>query len=397
MTDNLRWPALKRGMDLLFRDHEIFIRTGGEVRFWRVSAQSQRRVALVAATALGVWATATVGMVGWQAYSSWHNRDIIARAAAVQAAEARVAASRDRVARTTGELGARQQQLEAIISELGADMPAEAGTPTAPTAPSASGPATAPSTAVVPASTSITPAGDEISQLRSIEQRQQATVTRLASLFAQRSARAEAALQKVGIRAPSQGSAQGGPFVAARSGTAADRSMRNLLSGFARMRQLEELVMSLPSFTPAQVERMSSGFGYRRDPFNGGGAMHTGLDFTGGHGSPILAAAPGIVRFAGVQSGYGNTVEIDHGFGIMTRYAHLSGFAARVGDRVVPGQQIARMGSSGRSTGTHLHFEVRVNGQAVNPRRFLEGNADVLQIQASANGRRAPRRPDDAA
>jgi len=113
-------------------------------------------------------------------------------------------------------------------------------------------------------------------------------------------------------------------------------------------------------------------------------AFHAGLDFPGVRGQPILAASDGRVVFAGQKSGYGNCIEVDHGHAIVTRYAHLSGFTARVGDAVRRGQQIARMGSTGRSTGTHLHFEVRVNGAAVNPRPFLEASQDVLEAQQTA-------------
>ena len=100
-----------------------------------------------------------------------------------------------------------------------------------------------------------------------------------------------------------------------------------------------------------------------------------------------FSVAPGRVSFVGQKSGYGNVVEVDHGQGILTRYAHLSGFNAKVGDRVTAGQQIARMGSTGRSTGSHLHFEVRLNGVAVNPRRFLEAKADVLKVKDDARQR----------
>ena len=101
----------------------------------------------------------------------------------------------------------------------------------------------------------------------------------------------------------------------------------------------------------------------------------------------INAAANGKVSFVGQRSGYGNVVEMTHGNGIMTRYAHLSGFAAHIGDKVARGETIGRMGSTGRSTGPHLHFEVRLNGQAINPRRFLEARKDVLQVQQIAKAR----------
>jgi murein DD-endopeptidase MepM/ murein hydrolase activator NlpD len=136
----------------------------------------------------------------------------------------------------------------------------------------------------------------------------------------------------------------------------------------------------------------SSSYGYRRDPFNGQGAFHAGIDFPGKHGEPIVAAAAGKVTFVGQRSGYGNVVEIAHSNGIMTRYAHLSGFNTHVGRKVAQGQKIARMGSTGRSTGDHLHFEVRINGQPVNPRPFLQASSNVREVQqlaaARANGTR---------
>ena len=109
--------------------------------------------------------------------------------------------------------------------------------------------------------------------------------------------------------------------------------------------------------------------------------MHSGLDFKGPIGTPILAAANGVVSFAGVQSGYGNCVEITHSNGLVTRYAHLSGFTVSLGQQVKRGVQIANMGSTGRSTGSHLHFEVRHNNSAINPLRFLESNPDVFKVQ----------------
>ncbi|MGE0776383.1 MAG: M23 family metallopeptidase, partial [Sphingomonadaceae bacterium] len=132
---------------------------------------------------------------------------------------------------------------------------------------------------------------------------------------------------------------------------------------------------------------LSSRFGVRSDPFTGGAAMHTGLDIRGAYGQPIYAAAPGRVIRVGRWSGYGNVVVIDHGHGIETRYGHLSGFDVRPGATIKAGEQIARMGSTGRSTGNHLHFEVRINGRAVNPRPYLEASSDVLEIKAGA-GRR---------
>jgi murein DD-endopeptidase MepM/ murein hydrolase activator NlpD len=132
---------------------------------------------------------------------------------------------------------------------------------------------------------------------------------------------------------------------------------------------------------------MSSPFGLRRDPFTRGRAMHTGIDFRGTRGQGILATGPGRVSFAGWKGGYGRVIEVDHGAGVVTRYAHLSGIDVTVGQEVDRGDRIGRMGSTGRSTSTHLHYEVRINGRAVNPRPLLEADRDVLEIQSVAERR----------
>jgi len=117
---------------------------------------------------------------------------------------------------------------------------------------------------------------------------------------------------------------------------------------------------------------ITSGFGTRSDPFNGGRAHHMGIDFSARTGDPVLSAAGGVVSFAGVKSGYGNVVEVDHGNGYTTLYGHNSRLIVRAGDIVRAGQQLAKAGSTGRSTGPHVHFEVHVNGRPVNPRQFLD-------------------------
>ena len=125
----------------------------------------------------------------------------------------------------------------------------------------------------------------------------------------------------------------------------------------------------------------SSGFGARLDPITGRPAFHPGLDLTGGYLTPIYATAPGVVSFTGQRSGYGNTIEIDHGAGFKTRYAHLQGMAVGLGQRVAVGQRIGAMGSTGRSTGPHLHYEVWVDGRPQNPDRFLKAGEYVQQTQ----------------
>ena len=130
----------------------------------------------------------------------------------------------------------------------------------------------------------------------------------------------------------------------------------------------------LPSLRPVDAAWQSSTFGHRIDPFTGQSVFHDGLDFPAPVGTPIVAAASGKVVHSGWHPQYGKMLEIDHGGGLLTRYAHVSQFAASEGDLVVRGQQVARVGSTGRSTGPHLHFEVRLNGVPQDPVRFLASN-----------------------
>jgi len=131
----------------------------------------------------------------------------------------------------------------------------------------------------------------------------------------------------------------------------------------------------LPNSSPINAAYNSSSYGWRIDPFTGGKAFHEGLDFSADIGTPIRAAADGIVTLAEVSGGYGNLVRIDHGSGLETRYGHASKLLVKAGDRVVKGQEIALVGNTGRSTGPHLHYEIRLNGNALDPRQYLQNNA----------------------
>lgn len=131
---------------------------------------------------------------------------------------------------------------------------------------------------------------------------------------------------------------------------------------------------AVPSREPVIDSYVTSGFGLRADPIVGGGQFHKGIDFSANTGDPVLAVADGVVSFVGERSGYGNTVEIDHGNGYVTRYAHNSRLVRRNGELVRAGDEIAKAGSTGRSTGAHVHLEVWQDGRVVNPRPFLQGN-----------------------
>jgi len=144
----------------------------------------------------------------------------------------------------------------------------------------------------------------------------------------------------------------------------------DVLENLLRDRKIDNAL--LPSGMPVAQGYIASGFGDRSDPFDGHQAIHMGVDFSAPAGTPVSAVADGVVTYAGERSGYGNVIEIDHGNGYMTRYAHNSAFVAEVGTRVHAGQVIVKVGSTGRSTGSHCHFEVWLNGRAVNPMAYVK-------------------------
>lgn len=170
---------------------------------------------------------------------------------------------------------------------------------------------------------------------------------------------------------PGDDDAIGGPFVEPETTEAFDNSLVGLDTALARLESVRSQAKKLPFNNPSPASDITSSFGNRLDPFLGRLALHAGIDFRAPTGTRILATAPGTVITAGKTGGYGNMVEIDHGNGITTRYAHLSTILVNVGDRITTGEPIARSGSTGRSTGPHLHYEVRLNGEAVDPMRFL--------------------------
>src|SRR3569832_1090675 len=147
--------------------------------------------------------------------------------------------------------------------------------------------------------------------------------------------------------------------------------IQHAVADMGDVRTLEATTAKLPLSRPAFGVPQTSGFGYRADPFTGRAALHNGLDFAGPFLTPIYSTGPGVVSFTGQRTGYGNVVEIDHGNGFKTRYAHLAAYSVQVGQRVAVGQRIASMGSTGRSTGPHVHYEVWADGKPRNPLYFV--------------------------
>jgi murein DD-endopeptidase MepM/ murein hydrolase activator NlpD len=180
-------------------------------------------------------------------------------------------------------------------------------------------------------------------------------------------------------------SGQGGPLTPISFSTsggapsAEELRANSILGGLDRMNMYRIAAFKLPFAMPVKDSfRWTSGFGYRRDPKGAGTRMHEGTDMAGSYGTPVYATADGTITHAGWDSGYGRLVKIQHDFGVETRYAHLSQVRVEVGQRVSRGDRIGDMGNSGRSTGTHLHYEVRLGGAAVNPMTFIKAAKNVF-------------------
>ena len=177
--------------------------------------------------------------------------------------------------------------------------------------------------------------------------------------------------------------AQGGPFIAAGSGDLPGNEMRESLANLdlhlSRWEALQGIMKRIPLAPPLNAYYVTSGFGKRRDPINRRWAAHYGLDLGGPFKSSVYSTAPGVVSFAGWKGKYGKLVEIDHGAGLKTRYGHLNKYSVKKGQKIKFHQKIGWLGSTGRSTGAHLHYEVVFRGRAMNPIKFIKAGRYVFQ------------------
>ncbi len=336
----------------------------------------------VVGAALLAWAGTMTSAAVSQYIAQRDRLALLERETKVESAESRVAAYRNDLDAVADELKLRQNVIEELTDTLNLPQKAASADDTVSDSSSEAAKTVAKVSAAIP----------EAGALAEIEARQLAYVERLTRFADQRSSRAEAAIRKLGLdperMLASARRAQGGPLEVISTGRdgSLDPRFERLGLSLARMEALQRSLDGIPQVLPADLSGISSGFGLRRDPFTGRAAMHSGLDFRGRTGAPIHAAAKGTVSFVGRKSGYGKVVEIRHGNGLMTRYAHMSGYRAKVGQKVAAGDVIGAIGSTGRSTGPHLHFEVRINDRAVNPRPFLESAPHVLEeARATAN------------
>jgi murein DD-endopeptidase MepM/ murein hydrolase activator NlpD len=189
------------------------------------------------------------------------------------------------------------------------------------------------------------------------------------------------------VKGPDRG--EGGPFIDAKNPRALAHfldvdepfaaDVSNVALDATALHSLSQALSKVPIGRPVSHEERTSSFGVRTDPFTGRPAFHPGQDFAGAYRTPVHVTANGVVAFTGQRTGYGNTVEVDHGHGLRTRYAHLAAIMVRPGQTVTVGQQIGAMGSTGRSTGVHLHYEVWQDGRLQDPDRFLRAGQGVQQ------------------
>ncbi len=349
------------------------MRSQGQVRFIRISPRLQMAVAGGIAGAVVLWLVVMAVTLISQISAAHDYAALLQREAAVASAESRVQKYRGGLEGVADDLARRQDFIEkaiqGTIGELPKDLP--------------QGTVSDSSAEADKTVRKISMEVPEARRLAQIEARQLALIERLTRYADARAAASETVIRRVGLSpALLRGSAreaQGGPLIRLFTGRddSLDPRFARLGASLERMVMLQKGLARIPNTLPASLEYISSGFGYRSDPFTGGAAFHAGLDFRGPVGAPIYAAAAGTVSFVGVKHGYGNCVEVSHGNGLMTRYAHMSRTGARVGEKVDSGAEIGKIGSTGRSTGPHLHFEVRINDRPVNPRPFLEAAAHV--------------------
>lgn len=374
MQGNVRDGLLARLRDW-FPEREFFMRSQGRVRFIRLSSRLQMVVAGCIAVAAGGWLATMAVMVVAQLSAARDHADLLEREAAVASAETRVSRYRSSMDEVAEDLARRQAFIEQMVESRLGTLPSDLPKGTVSDSRAEAGRTVKTISAVLP----------DAAALARVEARQLAFVERVTRYADARATRAATAIRRLGLDpaaiAASPSTARGGPLVrlVAADGGELDPRFARFGASLDRMAALEAGRLRIPSRLPASLAYISSGFGYRADPFTGAAAFHAGLDFRGPLGAPIHAAAAGIVGFAGVRQGYGLCVEVNHGNGLTTRYAHMSRLGARAGDKVGPGAVLGAIGSSGRSTGPHLHFEVRINDRPVNPRLFLEASQHVFQ------------------
>ena len=370
-------------IERIFPERHLYLRCNGETRGYVLTTGRQMLMGGVAAV-LGGWMMVSTGGFALTAISESRAEAEVVRARAASERvnadlQARLESAVMRMSATTGSLEETAQMVERRHAALTQVMGMFSGIP-------GSEEVLAPATPLDPDTNS------PIRRIAAVQTDQERLIARAESFADNRAERLRLAFRLAGLNPSAYagaGTALGGPLVEARDPRAlaavldVDEAfamrIRSAADNLSDMRSLADAAERLPFDRPVGAARTTSGFGVRFDPFNGRPALHQGQDFAAPRNTPILATAPGVVSFAGVRGGYGRTVEIDHGGGFKTRFAHLNSIAVQPGQRVAVGNRIGGMGTTGRSTGVHLHYEVWMNGRPQNPARFMRAGEQIVQ------------------
>ena len=374
-----RWRV---SLDQLFPERHIYLRSGGVIRGYVLSTGKQTALAS-AACVLVTWMALgsisllaggfTVGQEAREAMKTkaYYERWIADRQARLNSAVAQLNGAPGSIDALAETVVNRHEALSTIVGQMSGDPAAAAALQPLQIADDAS----------------------PVERMRTVRLDQDRLLEQAEAAGKSRADRLRLAFRLAGLNpetyAAGQGTALGGPLIEAKDPKAlavvldvdedfAHRIQRASTS-LQDLRSLTIAAGRMPFAAPTRAVAQSSSYGMRYDPFTRRPAFHSGLDFPGGYMSPVSATAPGVVSFTGSRSGYGRTVEIDHGSGFKTRYAHLQSISVSVGQRVALGQRLGGMGSTGRSTGPHLHYEVWAGGRPRNPYRFLRAGEHVQQ------------------
>lgn len=365
-----------------FPTRYLYLRDGDEVKAWALTPGRQM-LGAVGAVLIGGWFLIASGGFALDMVSQSNADRTVARSRAEAERlnadlQARLDSAVIRMSSSSGSIDEMAQMVERRHAALtrvmtmfhGVDGAQAALTPAAPLNPDRSTP---------------------LQRVVAVRMDQERLIARAETVASTRAERLRLAFRLAGLNPEAYAAhdtALGGPLVDARDPRAlgvvldVDEAfairIRHAADNLTDMRLLADAAEGLPLRRPTPA-RTTSGFGVRFDPFNGRPAVHQGQDFAAPLNSPIHATAPGVVSFVGVRSGYGNVVEIDHGRGFKTRFAHLNSMAVHAGQRVALGQRIGAMGTTGRSTGVHLHYEVWMNGRPQNPARFMRAGDQLVQ------------------
>jgi len=374
--------AVRRSIiDRFFPERQIYLRSNGEITGYALTPRRQMMMAAAGLVVAGWTLVASGGFLfDMMARSRADDEVVRARAASERLnadLQARLETAVVRMSATSGSLDEMAQMVERRHAALTSVVSLARGVDGAPAAlkPAIAGPAQ----------------GSPVQRVMAVRLDQERLIARAETFARNRAERLRLAFRLAGLNpaayAP-HSAGLGGPLVEARDPKALAAILdvdepfavriRHAADTLNDMRGLSDAAEGLPFSKPTQA-RTTSGFGVRFDPFNGRPALHQGQDFAAPLNTPIYATAPGVVSFTGVRSGYGNTVEIDHGQGFKTRFAHLNAIAVKAGQPIALNQRVGAMGTTGRSTGVHLHYEVWMNGRPQNPARFLRAGEQLVQ------------------